>query len=168
MKLSSVREKKFTDAYNSYSDALFRFCFFRIFDRERAKELMQEAFTRSWDYVRRGNDIKNIRAFLYKTARHLIIDEARKKSNAYKEDIDTCEERLAVPAKQELDIDIGLAYYALKKLDEPCREAVTLRFVEGFSPKEIAAMVGESENVVSVRIHRGILKLRALLLHNDP
>src|SRR3989338_4322743 len=153
MKLSSVREKKFTDAYNSYSDALFRFCFFRIFDRERAKELMQEAFTRSWDYVRRGNDIKNIRAFLYKTARHLIIDEARKKSNAYKE---------------ELDIDIGLAYDALKKLDEPCREAVTLRFVEGFSPKEIAAMVWESENVVSVRIHRGILKLRALLLHNDP
>jgi DNA-directed RNA polymerase specialized sigma24 family protein len=38
-----------------------------------------------------------------------------------------------------------------------------MRYVDGLSPQEIAGLIGESENVVSVRVHRGLKKLRALL-----
>ena len=38
-----------------------------------------------------------------------------------------------------------------------------LRYVDGFSPKEIADIVGESQTLVSVRIHRGLKKLRELM-----
>ena len=38
-----------------------------------------------------------------------------------------------------------------------------MRFIDELSPKEIAAILGVSENVVSVRIHRGIKKLRQLV-----
>ena len=42
-------------------------------------------------------------------------------------------------------------------------EVLTLRFVEGMTPGEISSIVGESENVVSVRIHRGLKKLKEML-----
>jgi len=48
----------------------------------------------------------------------------------------------------------------LNKLEEPYRQAVTLRYVDGLSPKEIAEIVGESTNNISVRINRGIEKLK--------
>jgi DNA-directed RNA polymerase specialized sigma24 family protein len=49
------------------------------------------------------------------------------------------------------------------QLEEPYREAVLLRHVEALMPREIAAITGESENVISVRITRGMQKLRELL-----
>ena len=50
----------------------------------------------------------------------------------------------------------------IPQLPEYYRVVVTLRFVEDFSIGEISKTIGVSENVVSVRIHRGIAKLRAL------
>lgn len=51
----------------------------------------------------------------------------------------------------------------LNDLPELYREALTLRYVDGLSPKEISEIIGESENVVSVRVHRGLKKLKELL-----
>ena len=69
----------FTKAYDELSDAIFRHCWFRIGDRERAKDLMQETFTKSWQYISRGEKVDNLKAFLYRVANNLIIDEYRKK-----------------------------------------------------------------------------------------
>jgi len=51
----------------------------------------------------------------------------------------------------------------LKSLDEIYRTAITMRYFNEMSPKEIAAELGVSENVVSVRIHRGIERLGRLM-----
>ena len=45
-------------------------------------------------------------------------------------------------------------------LDEPSRESLLLRFVEGFSPAEIAELRGETPNAISVRINRALKKVR--------
>jgi RNA polymerase sigma factor (sigma-70 family) len=54
---------------------------------------------------------------------------------------------------------------ALRKLPEIQRETVVLHQFEGFSFKEIAAMVGLTESAVRVRAHRGYERLRELLGH---
>ena len=51
----------------------------------------------------------------------------------------------------------------LKKVEQPYREVVIMRHVNGLKPAEIAAAIGESSNVVSVRINRGLKQLRSLL-----
>ena len=38
-----------------------------------------------------------------------------------------------------------------------------MRYIDDLSPQEIAEVVGESENLVSVRIHRGLVRLRELV-----
>jgi RNA polymerase sigma factor (sigma-70 family) len=75
------RSKEFGEAYERYSDELFRHCSLRLSDRERALELTQEAFVRAWQYIQRGQEVRELRPFLYRTLRNLIIDEYRRHKN---------------------------------------------------------------------------------------
>lgn len=155
----------FINAYETHADALFRFCFFRLYDREQAKDITQEIFTKTWDYIRKGNHIKNIKAFLYTTARHLIIDHARKRKETSLEQLQENGFNPGQNQTQTRDTEFQTALGAIRKLDEKYREVILLRHVEGFSPREIAKMLGETENAVSVRIHRGLHLLRKCLNH---
>ena len=55
------------------------------------------------------------------------------------------------------------AIAAIRKLPDLYREILTLRYGNDVSIREIASLIGESENVVSVRLHRGLKKLHAFL-----
>ena len=50
----------------------------------------------------------------------------------------------------------------LNKLDPKYRQAVAMRYIDNLSPKEIAEAIGETENNVSVRIHRGLEQIRKI------
>ena len=81
----SPLEKQFLKAYDEFADPIFRHCYFRVFNRERAKDLMQETFTKTWEYLNQSpitnheSRITNMRAFLYRVANNLIIDNSRQK-----------------------------------------------------------------------------------------
>ena len=158
-----AEDAQFIKAFDEYADGIFRYCYFRVFNRERAKDLTQEAFMRAWEYVSKGNKIGNLRAFLYKIAHNLIVDESRKMKEYSLEALS--EQGFDPPAEggQVRDIEAKEVRALVAELGEEYREAVHMRHIEGFSPKEIAQIIGESENVVSVRIHRGLAKLRTLL-----
>lgn len=158
--------KEFLTAYDQFADAIFRHCYFRVFNRDRAKDLMQETFTRVWEYLAEGKTVDNLRAFLYRVATNLIIDEARKKKAVSLETL--AEEGFDPPAEDNRlaeGIDARLILRFLKEIEPPYREVVAMRYLEGLSPKEIAAALNENENAVSVRIHRGIKKLRIAIEH---
>jgi RNA polymerase sigma-70 factor (ECF subfamily) len=53
---------------------------------------------------------------------------------------------------------------ALATLPEDARAVVVLRDIEGLSTKEVAELLGVTETVVKVRLHRAHAKLRALVL----
>ncbi|MBI4091025.1 MAG: RNA polymerase sigma factor [Candidatus Komeilibacteria bacterium] len=160
-----VTENQFLKAYEENADALFRFFYFRVYDREKAKDCLQETYLRTWSYLAQGKQVKNLKAFLYQVARNLIIDESRKKKA---ESLDSLREKGFEPSSDEhgsliAGIDARLVVAVFEELDDKHREVVTLRYVEGFSSKEIAKMIDESENVVSVRIHRAIQHVRRIL-----
>lgn len=170
-------ERDFAAAFEAYNDELFRHVALRLRDRERAVELTQECFLRAWDYLNKGEEIRELRPFLYRTLRHLIIDEYRKKKATSLEAMVESTEGASVedllPADESNTLEAAFDRHdgervleALTRLAEPYKESVTLRFVDGLSPQEIANVIGESENVVSVRVHRGLKKLKALL--EDP
>jgi RNA polymerase sigma-70 factor (ECF subfamily) len=52
---------------------------------------------------------------------------------------------------------------ALATLPEETRAVVVLRDIEGLSTKEVAELLGVTESVVKVRLHRAHAKLRALV-----
>lgn len=156
-----------TAAYDQYADAIFRHCYFRVFSRERGKELMQEAFLRTWQYMADGKQIDNMRAFLYRIANNLIIDESRKKREASLEALqeagfDPSGEDGNVTASAKLEEQRILE--TLSKLDAPYRDVFVMRHIDGLKPAEIATMLGESSNAISVRLHRATEQLRKYLV----
>src|SRR3989344_6051013 len=159
-------EKLLIEEYDAYADAIFRHCYFRVFSRERAKELMQETFLRAWDTMIQGKEIRHMRGFLYRIANNLIIDESRKKKE---QSLDALEEEGFDPPDESQEnvgaktVDGEIVLSLLHELEDPYREVVTLRYIDGFRPMEIADILGVSANVVSVRLHRGIAMLQELL-----
>jgi len=161
-------EVAFLELYEREVDPLFRHCYLRVFHRERAKEIAQEAFCRVWTFIAEGNEVRHLRGFVYKIANNLIIDEARKKRE---ESLEVLAEAGFEPSddggmedlKQKIDAQSVLA--VLKSLDGPFREVLTLRYVDGFPPKEIAEILDITPDLVSVRLHRGKKMLREQLRH---
>ncbi|MDP3962569.1 MAG: RNA polymerase sigma factor [bacterium] len=158
-------QKQFIEAYEKHSDALFRFCFFKLSDKERAKDLLQETFSKAWEYVSTKGGVDNLRAFLYKILSNLIIDEYRKRKP-----VDSLEDLKDVgfdPSRDDTAswmnrIDGSKAIILLLKIPEPYRSAIFMRYVQGLSLGEIAEITEENENAIAVRIHRGLDKLRKL------
>lgn len=164
-------EKRFLESYEAYADALFRFAFFQVSNHEVAKDITQDVFMNAWKYVsggpgRASKNVENMRAFLYASMKNRIIDYRRKKKEDSLDELadrgfDAKDE--AVHANIERGTEALRAFELIGKMDETYREPLLLRFLEGLSIKEVAEIVGESENAVSVRIHRGIKKLQEIM-----
>ncbi len=159
-------KQKLTEAYNEYSDAIFRYCFFKISDREKAIDFVQETFVRTWQYLVNGNEIENIKTFLYTTARHIIIDEYRKKKTLSLDDIVDQGVGPYIEIEEALytSIDANRVMEHVRKLPEIYSSVIIMRYTNDLSVKDIAQIINESEDVVSVRLHRGIIKLREIIL----
>jgi len=157
-------EERFLKEYDTYADSVFRFCLFKLSDREEAKDLTQEAFTRVWAYIANGGEIKNIKAFLFQTARNLIIDKYRKKHTDSLEIMQDAgfdpeyEEEVEIEEK----IDAEMAMKLLEELSDEYREVVVLKYVEELSIQEIAESLDESTGNISVRLHRALSKLKKI------
>lgn len=159
------KEKQFLQAYDKHADAIFRYCYYRVFDREKAKDCVQEAYSRIWKYIKDGKDVENMRALLYKIARNIIIDDSRKaKSSSLDQIMEKGFSPNIDPRQQTEDYLTGKEIIVvIKSLDEKYRDVVLMKYVEDLSTKEIAEVLGETENNVYVKISRGLEMVREIL-----
>lgn len=158
-------QKQFLDAYENYQAAIYRHCFFRVYSKTRAEELVQETYMRAWQYLAQGKVVENLRAFLYRVANNLIIDESRKK----KEDsLEVLMEKS--PAYEPFyeggkSIEKQVLYHevieGMKFLPEDYREILMLRYIDDLDPKEIAEILDTNANNVSVKINRAVKALKS-------
>ena len=158
-------EEQFLKLYEDLAESVFRHCYFRLSDRDKAKDLMQEAFTRTWEQLGKGAEIKNLKAFVYRVANNLIIDTYRKKKES---SLDAMQEEGFDPGIDEHESIMSMIagreiIELLDGLDDKYRQVIVLRYVDDLAPREIAHIIGETENVVSVRLHRGLRQVRNLI-----
>ncbi len=172
----SGHETRFLKAFDEYNDALFRHAFLRVNNREKAIDLVHDTYTKVWSYIRDGYKIDSFRPFLYKVLNNLIIDEYRKRKEtsldalleiegidegSFDDLSESTVERLAAT------IDGRKAFELLEQLPEQYREVIIYRFIDQLGPREISELIEESENVVSVRLHRGLKLLRQKIEAGD-
>lgn len=165
-------EERFLSAFDEYADALFRHASYRIKDRERAIEIVHDTFTKVWGYIRGGHEIDSYKPFLYKVLNNLIIDEYRRRKEISLDAI-LAEEGIDEGSFTDLQegsieevtftLDAKKAAGLITELPVMYREVITLRFVDGLGPREISELIEESENVVSVRIHRALRILKDMI-----
>lgn len=170
MQRESHKSQMFEDLYESFSDALFRYCFFRIGEREDAIDIVEESFTRLWAQIRSGKEIPNLKPYLLVICRNMIIDWYRKKKplslNALMEGSEF-EAPFDIADPDALNIEIAVdgkrALSAIKEVSLAYREVLYLRFVEDMPPRDIAEILNITGNIVSIRITRGLQELRQVL-----
>jgi len=164
-------EQQYLASYKAHSDSLFRYCYSKLGDRELAKDLTQEIFMKTWQYIAGGKKVENLKSFLFRTAHNAVIDEYRKKKTT---SLDTMRDDGFDPGdasesakSAEIMHDGKQAIELIKKLPDTYRDAVFLQYVEQLSIGEIASILDESENNISVRIFRGIEKLKEIIKHEQ-
>lgn len=152
----------FEKLYDTHADAIWRHFYHRLGDNERAKELMQEVFLKTWQYVMLGKTIEHEKAFLYRIAKNLFINEIRTKKR--ETSLDTLEEE-GFEVKDEHDMTSTHAEHTelmerLGMIKDSYRTVLVMRYIDDLPIKEIATILDENETNISMRIKRGIEALK--------
>ncbi len=152
--------------YKEHGDAIFRYAFYKTSDREKSLDITQETFVKIWESLTGGTIIENHKAYLYRTTERMVIDWYRKKKSLSLDALqdvgyDPSDESGTESTIHRLDAEKVLSH--IKDLEPDYRDILLLRYIEGMTVKEIAAILQEKENTVSVRIYRALEKLRAIM-----
>ena len=150
------------DSFSEYGDAIFRFCLVKVSNKELAEDMTQEVFMRYWQYLRKETEMTNTRSLLYTIANNLAKDWYKKKKST---SLDVLVDETQEPAEKDALGPEALAEYgelleAIDALGEPDSIILTLRYLEGLPPSEIAEMLNDTANNISVRINRAEGKLK--------
>lgn len=146
-----------------------------------AEDAMQEALIRTYRHVGRIRDPQAFRPWLYRTVRNACLRGRRKRAGepARLDSLDGAAGRdqrlprmdVADPGKDPEQLADNAALrrrlrHALRTLPAPYRAVVFLREMEGLSTREVARVMGMSEDNVKTRLHRARVRLQTAL-HED-
>lgn len=166
---SQDNEVAFEEFYTTYFVPLYKYVFMRIQDKEEAKDIVQLVFTRLYE-KRDTLDKERVHALMYASAKNAIIDHWRKKKPIYVgEDEDEVLENEASEEKDPqahaiTEENKRIVKVALKVLSDLQQEVILLKYAQGLSSKEVATIVGKSEEAVRQLQCRGLKQLRDYLL----
>jgi RNA polymerase sigma factor (sigma-70 family) len=161
----------FEECWELYHKALYKHCFYRLYDSERAADAVQEVYLRFWNFLESGKTVDNPRAFLYKITNNLIIDLTRKKMP---ESLEARMESHTLIEPSAVDKYDGAPFTeytsaeitsAIGRLPISYQIVLYMRYFHDLSPEEIADFLQTNYNTVSVKINRAMKVLRKHLEH---
>ena len=166
-KIQNGDSEAFGKIYDKYAEKIYRFVWIKVNSREQAQDLTSEVFLKGWRYLTKNGikkvKVKNLQAFLYKTARNIIIDFYRKPNNSIsieEIDKDIIEEEFNLNEKLYLEDDFKEIKNALGKIKDEYSHVIIFHYIEDLSAKEIAEILDKSEGTVRVLIHRAMKALK--------
>jgi RNA polymerase sigma-70 factor (ECF subfamily) len=136
-------------------DKIYRYCYFKLYDRQLAQDITQEAFLR---FYRQGLSFDNgkERPYLYTIAKNLCIDEFRKQT------IDSIEElengATFDPAEEWIDTLVLRSVVSRLPSDE--QELLFLRYVNELPITSICKITGLSRFAVYRRLSKSLKWLK--------
>lgn len=140
---------------------------------EDAFDLTQETFIRAYEKLDRFKPSGRFFTWLYTIGINLGRDFLRKRKTGETkaEELYESQKSLSIDSGQDEllfnRLDAELVKAALQELPLDYREAIILRFHEGMSMRDVALALGISVSGAKMRVHRGLLKLRGLLLAGE-
>lgn len=170
LRLKKKDPEAFSQIYDLYITPIYRFIYFKVSSRQDAEDLTSEVFLKIWQYITETEEeIENLRALLYRSARNLVIDFYRR--NAKRDLVHDPEVLNAVVderqqsflSKIDNQFELKNIEVVLRKMKDEYREVVILRFIEDMSISEIAKVLDKSKGSVRVILHRALKVVRQSL-----
>lgn len=156
-------------------DALFRLALRITLSREEAEDIVQETLIKVWNRRDSWDTIESIEAFSMTICRNMSLDRLRlhDNQNASLDDDDSSigSERLDsgfTPYERTVQREkVEIVRTLIDSLPEKQRSCMQLRDFEGKTYKEIAAVLGISEDLVKVNIFRARQTIKQKFLEYD-
>lgn len=151
----------FTQIYERYAPAIYRYVYYRVGEVELAEDIQAEVFLRMLEGIHRYEDRGwPISAWLYRIAHDRMIDSIRRRQGRSQVSLETWEGACDGP---ESTISARMEYEELRRtlgdLTADQREVIELRFMADLSIQEVAERLGRSEGAVKALQYRGIQSL---------
>ncbi len=156
-------EHTFKQIFQSLSLSLRNFLYYKIGNKDQAEDLMQEAFLRLWKSCAKVTPEK-AKGFLFTVANNLMLDQVKhqKVVLAYqkqKKKIGTSESPEFLYEEEEFRQRL---LTAIADLPEKSRIVFLMNRVDKLTYQEIADRLGISKKGVEKRMHKALVRLRAL------
>jgi RNA polymerase sigma-70 factor (ECF subfamily) len=155
--------------FDLYSSALYNYALRLCNDPLVADNIVGDVFAKLLEQLSAGNGpSKNLRSYLFEITYHLVIDKAR--YDQREAPLETVEfmrrDGHSTMSRMEDQLLFEHVIRAMKNhLTEDQRHVIVLRFLEGFSLRETADIIGKAVYNVKVIQNRGVAKLRKALDH---
>lgn len=157
--------------FEFYAPRLYNYALRLCRDPLLADNIVGDVFARLVEQLAAGSGPNsNLRSYLYQTAYHLIIDEARASHRRAPLDVLTARQQDGRSVLQGSEAQIlfeKVLDVIQHDLSDDQRHVIVLRFMEEFSLRETAAILGKNENHIKVIQSRALAKLRKTLEHNE-
>jgi RNA polymerase sigma-70 factor (ECF subfamily) len=163
----NMDKEAIVEIFDLYSSPLYNYALRLCNDPLRADYIVGDVFAKLLDQLSTGNGPStNLRAYLYETTYHLIVDEAR---SSHREaplevtDFMRHDGYLSLAGLENRMLLDAVIAAIRKHLTEDQRHVIILRFLEGFSLRETADILGKEVYNVKVIQNRGVAKIRKAL-----
>lgn len=166
LKLVTLAQKGEAEAfgalYDAYADKIYKFLYYKTHHRETAEDLASLTFTKALESIAKFSPAKgSFSSWLYKIARNNVIDHYRSlKLETDVDDVWDLSDNTDAPADADTKMKLTAVKKYLKYLSADQREILTLRVWQELSYKEIAEVVGKTEQNCKVIFSRALAELR--------
>ena len=147
---------------------IYSFVYKNVGDQSNAEDITQEVFVKVWKNLKKFDQKKDFKPWVFQIAKNTSIDFLRKKKSIPFSRFENekgqnllVDNIAAAPANLiEKLSDKKTIASAVGKLNEKERNLINMRHEQGLSFREIAERLNESINTVKSRYRRALLNLR--------
>jgi RNA polymerase sigma-70 factor (ECF subfamily) len=153
--------------YDEYYQPIYRYVYRQVGDVETARDLTAEVFHRLLRAAQGGGSPdRNSKAWLYRTAHNIVVDHYRRQQHRrhlpLEDELINAKDDPAGTAERHLSAAQVRA--ALQHLTPDQRQVIILKFLEGLSNQEVAAVLDKPVGAVKSLQHRGLAALQRQLV----
>lgn len=167
-------EKSLEVLVRRYLGPIFSFIFRVVGDIQEAEDITQEVFVKVWRNLKKFDQEKSFKTWIFTIAKNASIDFLRKKRAIPFSEFETQENEnllmetltdpLSLPDELLKQADIRERLnLAMQKLTPQSRLLLLLRYNEHLTFREISEVLGEPLNTIKSRHRRAIIQLRKFL-----
>ncbi len=153
-------KQNFTEYYNQYKDKIFNYFWYRVnFNRSLAEDLTADAFLKAFKSFDSFDHDRSFQSWIYAIAKNHLLNYYRT-ANRETDLLEAANMGRNELKQIENKLELEEVFRLINALSEYHREVLLLRFSDGLSNGEIAAVLGKDESAVRTQISRALEELR--------
>ncbi len=163
--------QSFDTLYDLYFPKIYMYCYQRLLIKEITEDVVSEVFESAIKGIAKFDTTKGITflAWLYRVAHNKCVDQLRNKKRVFKE-IDENLKDNTVSLERELSLNLLQMQVAiiLKDQKDKYQQVISLRFFMEMEIPEIAEVMNQKPQNVSVILHRALSDFRKKFIKKFP